>query len=54
MFRFDQLAEELGIRQLTKYKFNPKDYPEDEHTMTHQEESAIDDYSNFVTYEFHI
>jgi 25S rRNA (uracil2634-N3)-methyltransferase len=54
MFRFDQLAEELGIRQLTKYKFNPKDYPEYEHTMTHQEESAIDDYSNFVTYEFHI
>lgn len=53
-FRFDELAEELRISQPTKYKFNPKDYPEYEHTMTHQEESGIDDYSKFATYEFRI
>ncbi|GAB4166304.1 MAG: hypothetical protein Tsb006_5690 [Rickettsiaceae bacterium] len=54
MFRFDELTEELGISQLTKYKFSPKDYPEYEHTMIHQEESGIDDYSKFATYEFRI
>jgi hypothetical protein len=54
MFRCDELAEELRISQPTKYKFNPKDYSEYEHTMTHQEESGIDDYSKFATYEFRI
>lgn len=54
MFRFDELAEELRISPPTQYKFNPKDYPEYEHTMTHQDESGIDDYSKFVTYEFRI
>ncbi len=52
MFRFGELAEELGISQLVKYKFDPKDYPEYEHTMTHKEESGIGDYSKFATYEF--
>lgn len=54
MFRFDQLAEELGISHPVKYTFDPKDYPEYEHTMTHQDESGIDDYSKFATYEFGI
>jgi hypothetical protein len=54
MFRFDELAEELRISQPTKYKFDPKDYPEYEHTMTHQDNSAIDDYSKFATYEFRL
>lgn len=54
MFRFDELAEELGISKPVNYKFDPKDYPEYEHTMTHQEENGIDDYSKFATYEFKI
>ena len=54
MFRFGELAEELRISQPVKYKFDPNDYPEHEHTMTHQEESGIDDYSRFATYEFRI
>lgn len=54
MFRFNELAEELRISLPTKYKFYPKDYPEYEHTMTHQDESAIDDYSKFATYEFRL
>lgn len=52
MFRFNELAEELRIEQPVKYKFDPKDYPEYEHTMTHQEENGIDDYSRFATWEF--
>lgn len=54
MFHFDELANELRINQPVRYKFDPKDYPEYEHTMTHQEESGIDDYSKFATYEFKI
>jgi hypothetical protein len=54
MFRFDKLAKEFRISLPTKYKFNPKDYPEYEHTMTHQDESGIDDYSKFATYEFRL
>ncbi|MBL3285310.1 DUF2431 domain-containing protein [Rickettsiales endosymbiont of Paramecium tredecaurelia] len=54
MFRFDELAQELRISQPIKYKFNPKDYLEYEHTMTHQDESGIDDYSKFATYEFRL
>jgi hypothetical protein len=54
MFRFNELAEELRISLPTKYKFDPKDYPEYEHTMTHQDESGIDDYSKFATYEFRL
>lgn len=54
MFRFDEIAQELGVNSLKKYTFNPKDYVEYDHTMTHQEESGIDDYSKFTTYEFKI
>jgi len=54
IFRFDELAKALGINNPVKYKFNHKDYQEYEHTMTHQEESGIDDYSKFATYEFRI
>ncbi len=42
------------VFDLNLKQFNPKDYPEYEHTMTHQEESGIDDYSKFTTYEFRI
>ncbi|BBJ31379.1 MULTISPECIES: hypothetical protein [spotted fever group] len=32
-----------------KYKFDPKDYPGYVHTMTNQDESAIEEYSKFAT-----
>ena len=54
MFRFDELAKELRISMPTKYKFDPRDYPEYENTMTHQDESGIDDYYKFATYEFRL
>lgn len=54
MLLFYELAEELKINQQAKYKFGPKYYPEYQHTMTHENVSAIDDYSKFITYEFKI
>lgn len=53
-FRFNEVSQELKIQNPNKYKFDPKDYPEYEHTMTHQEESGIDGYCKFATWEFRI
>jgi hypothetical protein len=52
VFRFEELSQELRISKPIKYKFDPKDYPEYIHTMTHQDESAIEAYSKFATWEF--
>jgi hypothetical protein len=32
--------------------FDPDDFPGYHHTMTHEEESAIDDYEHFASYIF--
>jgi hypothetical protein len=47
-----EIAKELGIKIPIKYTFDPEDYPEYEHTMTNKDESGIDDYYKFSTYEF--
>jgi hypothetical protein len=52
MFRFTELSKELNMSTLNKYKFDPKDYPGYVHSMTNQDESAIEDYSKFTTWEF--
>jgi len=52
IFRFEKLSQALKIPTPIKYKFDPKDYPEYVHTMTNQDESAIEDYSKFATWEF--
>lgn len=54
IFRFDELAKELKIKLPNKYKFEPGDYQGYIHTMTHQEQSGIDNYSQFATYEFRL
>ncbi len=41
-------------RSYIKHKFDPRDYPEYEHTMTHQDESGIENYNKFATWEFRI
>lgn len=51
IFQFEELAELLRLK-IDKYKFNPNDYNDYEHTMTHQDDSAIKKYSNFATWEF--
>ncbi|AAY61447.1 hypothetical protein RFEPED_0223 [Rickettsia felis str. Pedreira] len=52
IFQFEKLSQELKISTPIKYKFDPKDYPEYVHTMTNQDESAIENYSKFATWEF--
>lgn len=52
IFQFEKLLQELRISTPIKYKFDPKDYPEYVHTMTNQDESAIEGYSKFATWEF--
>ncbi len=52
IFKFEELALVLGFNKPVKYKFDPKAYPNYEHTMTHQEGSAIDQYTKFATWEF--
>ena len=52
MFKLEALAVLVGFKKPTKYNFNPLDYLGYEHTMTHQDESALKDYNKFTTYEF--
>lgn len=52
MFRFDELSQLLSISKPIKYKFDPSDYPSYTHTMTHEEESGIENYDKFATWEF--
>lgn len=52
IFQFENLSKLIGLRPPIKYKFNPEEYKGYEHTMTHQDGSAIDQYSNFATWEF--
>jgi hypothetical protein len=54
MFRFEDLSKKLAMQKPVKYKFDPRDYPEYTHTMTHQDESAIDEYGKFATWEFRL
>jgi 25S rRNA (uracil2634-N3)-methyltransferase len=52
IFRLKEVAKRLSLQNPTKYEFDPKDYPEYTHTMTHKEGSAIDSYHTFATWEF--
>lgn len=52
IFRFEKLSQGLKIPLPIKYKFDPKDYPEYIHTMTNEDESAIEEYLKFATWEF--
>ncbi len=52
IFKLEELASVLGFDKPAKYKFDPENYPEYQHTMTHQEGSAIEQYKKFVTWEF--
>lgn len=54
IFQFDDLSELVGLKHPTKYKFDPEEYKGYEHTMTHQDGSAIDKYSKFATWKFQL
>lgn len=52
IFKFEEIAKLYPFKTSIKYAFNPNDYPEYQHTNTHEEESAIEDYKKFSTWEF--
>ena len=52
IFKFEKLAESLGLKYVQKYLFNPKDFPSYQHTMTHQEGSALENHNQFATIVF--
>ena len=52
MFKLEKLATLTGFRKPTKYAFDPSDYIGYKHTMTHQDESALENHDKFATWEF--
>jgi len=52
IFKFEKLSKILCLPKPKKYNFNLKDYPDYEHTMSHQDASILDNYNKFTTYEF--
>ena len=52
MFKFEKIAKLYSIKEPIKYVFDPTDYSEYQHMKTHEEESAIEDYKDFATWEF--
>lgn len=52
IFKFEELSEMLGLPKPKKYNFNPQDYPQFQHTMTHEDAGCLDNYNKFTTYEF--
>ncbi len=51
-FQFEEAAELAGFSAPDSYPFDPSDFPEYDHTMTHQEGSAIDKHTEFRTWVF--
>jgi hypothetical protein len=52
LFHFEEAAEQAGFPPPHVATFDPDDFPGYHHTMTHEEESAIDDYEHFASYIF--
>ena len=52
--KFDVIAKLNHLQKPVKYSFDPMDYKYYQHTMTHQEGSALDEYDKFATYEFRL
>lgn len=53
-FQFEEAAESAGFRSPEVYKFDPSQFPEYEHTMTHQSGSALENHDTFSTWVFKI
>ncbi len=51
-FSFDEAAKEAGFLKPKVYKFDPNDFAGYNHTMTNEEDSAIEDYKSFKTLVF--
>jgi len=53
-FQFEEAAEKAGFQPPVMYSFNPSDFPGYTHTMTNDDESAIDDHKKFGTWVFRL
>lgn len=51
-FQFEEAAEEAGFLPPKAYAFDPEQFSDYEHTMTHQDGSALDDDDQFSTWVF--
>ncbi len=51
-FQFNEAAEIAGFQEPLAYNFDPNKYNGYQHSMTHQDESAIDGYNKFCTLVF--
>lgn len=53
-FQFTEAAEEAGFREPVMYRFAPSHFYGYVHTMTNEDESAIDDHKKFGTWVFRL
>lgn len=53
-FQFEEAAEIAGFVPPEAYPFDPSQFPGYEHTMTHQEGSALENHDNFSTWVFKV
>ncbi len=53
-FQFEEAAETAGFQSPEVYKFDPSQFPEYDHTMTHQSGSALENHDTFSTWVFKI
>ena len=51
-FNFEQAAKDTGFAVPEIYPFDPDDFPGYVHTMTHENESALDGHKRFATWVF--
>ena len=51
-FNFEQAAKDTGFALPEIYPFDPDDFPGYVHTMTHEDESALDGHKRFATWVF--
>jgi len=53
-FQFEEAAKIAGFKPPEIYKFDPNAFPKYEHTMTHQNGSALENHNKFSTFIFKI
>ncbi len=53
-FQFNNAAKIAGFQPPEIYPFDPSEFPGYDHTMTHQDESALDNHDKFVTWVFEL
>ena len=54
IFQFEKITDILKLKKPIKYLFDPEDFLEYTHTMTHQEGSALENHDKFASCEFRI